>query len=160
MSATNVSLRELRLVVGRLLYVAGLPKGCVYPVRDALVDAQSLGLDALGALERTFAQLPGELGRVAINGAGDHTVIDGAGQPSYLVAPAVLDVLVARGHSGSAVVEVAHVVEPELLGGLAAAAYLYGLDVTVVACGPAMASTIVRRPVHPGGAGGSRATRC
>lgn len=129
MSTINVSHRELRFTIGRLLYVAGLPAGCVYPVRDCLLDAQSLGLDALAALERSFSTMPASLGRIQSARSGDRLVIDALAQPSYLVAPAVLETIAVESAREPLTVEITNVLEPALLAGLAATDYLYDLTI-------------------------------
>lgn len=130
MKTINVSHRELRFTLGRLLHVAGLPSGCVYPVRDCLLDAQSVGIDALAALDRTLPALPGRLGQVTVvDSAPGRLTIDCLGQPSYLVAPAIVEALAVT--AGPLTVEAINVLEPALIAGITATAYLYGLAVSM-----------------------------
>lgn len=131
MTDINVSLRELKLVVGRLLFVSGLPRGCVYPVRDVLVDAQTLGLDAVQSLEDTLDRLPGDAGAVLVRAESPGSlIVDAVGAPSYLVAPAILDLMVAAvRRRGASDVQVVNVALPGLLRALEVSATRHGVGI-------------------------------
>jgi hypothetical protein len=128
----SVSVREARIVVERFLTVAGLPMGAVAPIRDVVVDAEILGLRALEHLDREFGELAAfHPVRWTDEGAG-HVCIDGGDMPALVVAPDVLDLVVAAARrTGAAVADVRDVVEPRFLAALTASAYLYGIQLGV-----------------------------
>ena len=128
----TVSMREARLVVGRFLSVAGLPMGAVAPVRDVVIDAETLGLGALEHLARGFAENVEFRPVQWSTGDGDIVTVDGHGMSALLVAPDLMDLAVARGYrSGSATVEARYISNPGFLAALTASAHLYGVQLSV-----------------------------
>lgn len=120
-----VSPREYRLVVERLLQYAGLDRGIVVPLRETVLDAELATGAALRYVldhaDRIAACAPDAIGVTVRDG-----VLDAAGRPAVLLAPAVLDALRTR---SSLVVAQPH--GAELLAGLAISAVRYRLDVHV-----------------------------
>ncbi|MHB1570230.1 MAG: hypothetical protein ACYC0H_13640 [Solirubrobacteraceae bacterium] len=128
----TVSVREARLVVERFLSVVGVPMGAVVPIRDVVIDAETLGLGALGHLAHRVDE------RVALNPVqwsitdGDIVSVDGTGRSALLIAPDLVDLAVARAHrTGRAILDAHGVAEPRLLAALTASAHLYGVDLSV-----------------------------
>lgn len=105
----HVSVRELRVVVERVLIGAGLPRGCVPAAVDLVLYAELLGGDALAFLrDRLPALERADPARVVLlrDGSGP-IVLDAAGQPSLLVGPTALDLACAQARArgtGAAVV--------------------------------------------------------
>lgn len=118
----RVSPREYRLVVERLLQYAGLDRGLVVPLRDTVLDAEL----ATGAALRYVVEHADRIAACA------PAPVAGAGVPSLLAAPAVLDDARRR---GSVTVR-----------GLDAPALLHGLRISARRCGVAAEVT------EPGGA--------
>jgi hypothetical protein len=103
-----ISLREARLVVQRILLVAGLPGGLTADVGDAIVYAQAMGLRAFDRLLAIHAEL--WEGRVPITVSRDAqgaTQLDCHGGHAWLVAPSLLDLLAECHDEGRAAVLIA-----------------------------------------------------
>ncbi|WP_425840895.1 hypothetical protein [Streptomyces fractus] len=132
-SAVNVSLRECRLVTGRVLRALGVPRGAVPAARDTTVVAQALGLDALRRLHddadtlRATAALRGRR-----RADGPDTAVDARGRHALVAAPDLLDLAVALTHRHvKARVTVTDLVRPELLDVLPVQAADFGVALTV-----------------------------
>ncbi|MCG5218738.1 hypothetical protein [Streptosporangium sp. KLBMP 9127] len=129
MTATlTVSLRETRVLAERTLLLLGVPKGVVPAVRDALVEAEALGLGALGFLDAAAGRPPRWL-PPSLHG---ETVVEAHGLPAPYVTPALLDLGVALLHEhGAAELTVRGVSAPHLLAVLPHAARPYGAAIEV-----------------------------
>lgn len=92
----DISVREARLVVERLLVVAGFPIGVIPPLRDYILDAQTLGLNALPYLRDHFGVVAGDARRDPLTYDGNAAVVSvAAGDRSGLsVGPDVLDLAI------------------------------------------------------------------
>ncbi|WP_306321952.1 MULTISPECIES: hypothetical protein [unclassified Streptomyces] len=132
-STVNVSLRESRLVVGRVLRALGVPRGAVNAARDTTVVADALGLDALRLLHDDAETVR----RTAAahnhrRTEGPDTTVDARGRHALVAAPDLLDLAVALTHRHvRARVAVLDVVRPELLDVLPVRAAEFGVAVTV-----------------------------
>jgi hypothetical protein len=125
----NISLRECALVTGRVLRYAGLPRGVVPGVRDAIVAAEAADMQGLQALADDFEHICASVHRrPTMSRAHDGTVLHMHGMHAFVAAPDVLDVAVSDAHAGGGVnLEVSDVLRPELLGVLEIIAVEQGL---------------------------------
>jgi hypothetical protein len=127
----TVSVREARLVVERFLSVVGVPMGAVAPIRDVVIDAESLGLEALDHLAHRFGETECRPVRWSVSDDGLVSV-DGTGRSALLVSPDLTDLAVARAYQlGTATIEARGLAEPRFLAALTASAHLYGVDLSV-----------------------------
>jgi hypothetical protein len=152
LSTIQLSLRETRVVVERILLVAGLPAGAVAPVRDVILDAEALGLGALTYLRDSLHELEvADAARLTVDGSSTDGLInlDCHDQPAIVMAPAVLDLAVGSVHRhGLAVVRVRNVRHPLLLAGLVGSAERHSVRLVVVA--PERAAELVVGAEEPG----------
>ncbi|MFJ9174813.1 hypothetical protein [Streptomyces sp. NPDC102360] len=132
-SPVNVSLRECRLVTGRVLRALGVPRGAVPAARDTTVVAQALGLDALRRLYDDADALRATAAlRIHRRTTGPDTVVDVRGRHALVAAPDLLDLAVALTHRHvKARITVADVARPELLDVLPVQAAEFGVALTV-----------------------------
>ncbi|TWT15741.1 hypothetical protein [Reyranella sp. CPCC 100927] len=97
MSSLCLSLREIRMVLERLVQAAGVPDGLLPSVRDAAVYAAILPVSGFDGIERQIAHLKASVPHpLVLDDQGTLPVIDGSGQHAWLVADAVLDVAIAQ----------------------------------------------------------------
>jgi hypothetical protein len=151
MSTIRLSLRETRLVVERVLLVAGLPAGMVGPVRDVILDAEALGLGGLAYLRDEWAALEqADVTDVSADGSGEGViVVDCHDQPACVVSPAILDLAVGAVHRHrTSILRVRRVRDAGFLGALVGTAERHRVRLVVVpqmtaahtvavgACGP------------------------
>ncbi|MFJ8748053.1 hypothetical protein ACIREO_01720 [Streptomyces sp. NPDC102441] len=143
----NVSLRECRLVAGRLLRALGVPRGAVPAARDAFVTAQALGLDGLRVLrddaEVVRATATAVCRRTVEDGRAE---VDGRGRHALVAAPDLLDLAVAltRRH-GAARLHIRNIHRPRLLSVLVAEGAAYGVELAV----DPETATVTCRPAGP-----------
>ncbi|WP_328635305.1 hypothetical protein [Streptomyces sp. NBC_00356] len=132
-STVNVSLRECRLVTGRVLRTLGVPRGAVPAARDTAVVAQALGLDALRRLHDDADALRATAAlRSHRRTDGPDTVVDARGRHALVAAPDLLDLAVALTHRHvKARITVTDVARPELLDVLPVQAAEFGVALTV-----------------------------
>jgi hypothetical protein len=148
-----ISLREARLVVQRILLVAGLPGGLTADVGDAIVYAQAMGLDPFDRLFSIHAELWKRRAPIAVSrDAQGATRLDCHGRHAWLVAPSLLDLLAECHAEGRVAVLVASkVADIEQLALLTAFAQRTGQRVRVE-LGDAARITALSPPTHvPGG---------
>jgi hypothetical protein len=132
-TVTSLSLRELRVIVDRLLLLGGCPAAAIPTMRDLLIDAEVLGLDGLRLLEGPLDLLappvsppdpPRQIGPHAV-------LLNGAGALSIHVAAAALDLLVGGARREDvAIVAIENVRAPNLLLALGARAGRYELSIS------------------------------
>ena len=92
----NVSVRESRLCIDRILLVAGIPSGYVPAVRECVLLSQALGLGGFAYLLAHHAELKmAPLEKIQIVDQPDGGLaVDAAGAHAWLVAPTVTDLAV------------------------------------------------------------------
>lgn len=91
----EISVREFRLFVERLLYVTDLPHGLVPAVRDTVLYAEAFGLGGLGRLLDDLEALKSCRADVlTVRDTADAVILDAAGQHAWVAAPAALDLAV------------------------------------------------------------------
>ncbi|MFF3492906.1 hypothetical protein ACFYWS_16275 [Streptomyces sp. NPDC002795] len=132
-STVNVSLRECRLVTGRVLRALGVPRGAVPAARDTTVVAQALGLDALRRLHDDADTLRATAAlRCHRRTDGPDTEVDARGRHALVAAPDLLDLAVALTHRHvKARITVTDAARPELLDVLPVQAADFGVALTV-----------------------------
>src|SRR5579884_3392141 len=124
----TVSVRECRIIAERVLIVAGVPLGAVPPIRDAVIDAELLGLGGMAHLRDDLERLwPADVSplryREIASGILD---VDCGNRSGLIVAPDIMDLAVAFGHRhGGAVLKLASLFRPQLLMALAVSAHLH-----------------------------------
>jgi len=124
MNSLCLSLREIRMVLERLVQAAGVPNGLLPSVRDAAVYAAVLPVCGFERIENQIAHLKASAPRpLVLDDQGTLPVIDGGGQHAWLVADAVLDVAIAQfrltGQGDVLVTGVAQAAELRAIEGLA-----------------------------------------
>lgn len=114
----HLSVREVRMIVERILLTTGLPDGFVPAVRDCVLYSQAMGLGGMGALKRDYDLLKSaQPASMKFAFAADGVVeLDAAGQHAWVVAPNLIDLVLAEARTGRhSVVRVRDVAEvPEL----------------------------------------------
>lgn len=129
MSTFQVSVREARMCVERILLWRGLPSGAVYGVREAILASQSLGLGGFAWLLERHAELDWSAhARVKVEDRADATLaFDGGGAHAWIVLPTLVDLavdLARRNGTGRAYIE--NVREPRELAAACALAKRHG----------------------------------
>lgn len=129
----NLSLREVRMMVDRILLQTDIVSGSQQAVRNAILAAEAMGLPALRHLDENFDDIrsidPGKLSIVSEAADGSFLLLDAGGEHAWGIAVPVLELAVdaARG-AGAATVLVKNAHESEMLGGLAALAWSFRVD--------------------------------
>jgi len=128
----NVSVREARMCVERILLTCGIPSGFVHGVRDCVLLSESLGLGGFACLLESHARL--DWSRHAAIRVEDHDNglrVDGGGAHAWLLLPTLVDLAVdlAR-RNGVARVLVANVESALELRVAAGLAHRYGARIT------------------------------
>lgn len=127
----NVSLRECRLVLERLMQVIGTPPGMVPALRDCALYSAALELGGFNALQQHLHSLENSVPAPLVQDPL-HGVIDCAGQHAWRVADSLLDLLADDfQRHGSAHLIASDVHAPEELQVIQALGERYGLHVTV-----------------------------
>lgn len=121
----TLSVREVRMIVERILLVTGLPDGFVPAVRDCILYSQGGELGGLAMLKRDLSRLK-QANPAAIqisSEEGAPLAVDAARQHAWIVAPGLLDIVLADFRNGGpgkiAVRNVIEAPELELLRGYA-----------------------------------------
>ena len=115
----QLSVREVRMIVERILLAARLPQGFIPDVRDAIMYSHAMGLGGLSLFQQRFvaaAPLPHSPATME----GD--TLDGGDNHAWMVAPSALDFAVASHRNGGGaltVTNVRDVAELKLLEGFA-----------------------------------------
>ena len=97
----DVSVREARMCIDRILLVCRLPPGYVHSVREVVLLSQSMGLGGFRALYEGYERLrEGSLDRVSVQDADDGAlVVDGGGIHAWVLLPTLMDLGVERARS-------------------------------------------------------------
>ncbi len=136
----RVSVRELTLVIERVLLLTGLLPGLVPAVRECVLRSQAMRLGGLARLQRCVATLgrPDPAAVIVRQDDGAALRIDAGGLHAWVVGPTLLDLAIARAHRhGGAAVLAEGVADPGELRVLEALAPRQGARVAVAADGPA-----------------------
>lgn len=120
----RVSLREARLVIGRVVTTMGVPLGNVPAVAEFIICAELTGSAALPYVRCEFAALQKDARRPGLPHRSvppGRLVADGAGRAALLLGPDVADLAVAAAsRCGADAVEVADLRDPDFLMALTA----------------------------------------
>ena len=130
----NVSVREGRLVVDRVLLTLDIPAGYVPAVREVILTSQSLGLGGFGHLLVCADSIAEPyLNTVTVRDAPDKIFrIEGHGIHAWMLVPTIIDLLVDQARrSGSATMVLAGVRKPRELKVMSALAARYGAEIAV-----------------------------
>lgn len=133
----NLSLREVRMMVDRILLQSRIVSGSQQAVRNAIVGAEAVGLPALQRLDETFETIVSDMDPVNLTLAyrsedGAFLSLDAGGEHAWGVGVALLELGVdAARNTGSAVISVRNIREPGMLAGLVAIAWGYEVDLQV-----------------------------
>jgi hypothetical protein len=133
----NLSLREVRMMVDRILLQSKIVSGSQQAVRNAIIGAEAIGLPALQRLDETFDTVvsgidPARLALAYNSEDGAFLSLDAGGEHAWGVGVALLELGVdAARNTGSAVVSVRNIREPGMLAGLVALAWGYEVDLQV-----------------------------
>jgi len=115
----QLSVREVRMIVERILLAARLPQGFIPDVRDAIMYSHAMGLGGLSLFQQTFVAAP-PLPHSPATIAGD--MLDGGANHAWMVAPSAIDFAIASHRTGGGVLTVRNVsdtAELKLLEGFA-----------------------------------------
>jgi hypothetical protein len=92
----HLSVREIRMIVERILLSLRLPDGFVPEVRDCILYSQVSGLGGLAMLKRDMKRLrDARPTAMRVVGDGRGPVLDAAQQHAWIVAPSLLDLALA-----------------------------------------------------------------
>ena len=130
----NASLREIRMVVERLVQWKGVEPGMIFSVTDCGLYSAALGLSGFEGLEAQLEMLSAAKGTTPVIIDGEDTlVVDARGRHAWLIAEAVLD-LAIDGHrrGGSGTVSVINASEPAELAVMSGIAQKHGLSAKAV----------------------------
>jgi hypothetical protein len=115
----QLSVREVRMILERILLAAGLPQGLIPDVRDAVMYSHAMKLGGLPLFRQRFVaarSIP--LPHAMMEG----DTLDGGGGHAWMLAPSVIDFAIASHRSdgnGLAVRNVQDIAELKLLEGFA-----------------------------------------
>lgn len=130
----DVSVREARMCIDRILLVCRLPPGYVHGVREVVLLSQSMGLGGFRALYEGHERLrEGWLDRVSVVDADDGAlVVDGGGIHAWVLLPTLMDLGVERARSaGRATLRVSGVQDLHELHVMAGLGRRYGIGAEV-----------------------------
>lgn len=135
----NLSLRELRLILERLVQAAGVPSGMLHAVRDCALYSAILPGPGLAAMAAQLDALRHSRPRpLTVSEAGGAIRIDGHGQHAWYAAHTALDLAIeAFRVTGEGAVEVRNVAEPSELRVAAGLAEAHGLSAALAENGDA-----------------------
>jgi len=115
----QLSVREVRMIVERILLAARLPQGFIPDVRDAVMYSHAMGLGGLSLFQQRFVAAPsGSLSPLTMEGE----TLDGGGNHAWMVAPSAVDFAIASHRTGGGALTVRNVrdiAELKLLEGFA-----------------------------------------
>jgi hypothetical protein len=130
----DISLRESRMVLDRLLMQTGMPYGAIASVRECVLVSEALGLGGL----RRFDRLQPVLGASTTEplrlqeAAGTPLTVDAAGQHAWSIAQILIDLLIAESATGGATkLAVRNVTEADELAVIPSLAARLGAEVSV-----------------------------
>lgn len=133
MTELRLTLREIRLILERLVQAAGVAPGLLFAARDAAVLSATLPVAGFANLPTEIAALAASTAKPAKLSEGQDGVlcVDLAGQHPWLVAEALLDLAVERFRlTGRGEVLVRGAVSPREFGVVAGLAEKHGLAAT------------------------------
>ena len=149
----HASAREMRHMVGRYLHARRCPAFAVNAVRDAILAAQAEGFDAVSEMERIRDRYPAARTSLAVSADAGGPVLDGAGTPAPILAPALVDELALALAAGETRVRVRGVPGIAMIDALHDYAAVRGVAFEFAAEGDDAAtlavSTRTRFPVEP-----------
>lgn len=98
MTELRLTLREIRLIIERLVQAAGVPPGLLFAARDAAVISAVLPVAGFANLSAEIAALAASTAKPAKLSEGEDGVlrVDVAGQHPWLVAEALLDLAIEQ----------------------------------------------------------------
>ncbi len=115
----QLSVREVRMIVERILLAARLPQGFIPDVRDAVMYSHAMGLGGLSLFQQQFVTAPSVLlSSMKIDG----DTLDGGGNQAWIAAPSAIDFAIAGHQNGGGMLTVRNVsdiAELRLLEGFA-----------------------------------------
>lgn len=163
MTELRLTLREIRLIIERLVQAAGVAPGLLFAARDAAVVSAVLPVAGFAGLSTEIAALAASSAQPAKLSEGEDGVphVDVAGQHPWLVAEALLDLAVERFRlTGHGEVLARGAVSPREFGVITGLAEKHGLAATSTEAAdgillqirprPAQASTLLDRVRHQG----------
>lgn len=132
----NASLREIRMVIERLVQWKGVEPGMIFSVTDCGLYSAALGLSGFEGLEAQLDKLAAGSGAPVLIDAGESLVVDARGRHAWLIVEAVLDLAIdAYRRCGKSSVTVINVLEPAELAVVSAIAQKHGLSAHATAAG-------------------------
>lgn len=129
MTRWNVSVREARMCVERILLTCNLPEGMVHGIREAVLTSQSLGLGGFAhLLEHARSLDASKYERAKLHEHADGSLeVDGAGLHAWLLVPLAADLVVdAARRRGRGELVVTNVIAAAELGVVSGLAPRYG----------------------------------
>jgi hypothetical protein len=115
----QLAVREVRMIVERILLAARLTQGFIPDVRDAVMYSHAMGLGGLSLFQQRFVAAPSpSLASMMLDGE----TLDGGGNHAWMAAPSAIDFAIAshRTNGGALTVRnVSDIAELKLLEGFA-----------------------------------------
>lgn len=151
MTELRLTLREIRLIVERLVQAAGVAPGLLFAARDAAVVSAVLPVAGFANLSTEIAVLAASTAKPARLSEGEDGVlqVDVAGQHPWLVAEALLDLAVEQFRlSGRGEILARGAVSPREFGVIAGLAEKHGLAASCSATADGMLLQIRPRPAQ------------
>ncbi|UOQ56695.1 hypothetical protein MUN78_13605 [Leucobacter allii] len=149
----RASAREMRHMVGRYLHARRCPGYAVNAIRDAIMAAQAEGYDAVTRMEEIREAYADARTGFAVRASETGLVLDGAGTPAAILAPAFVDELALAAAAGPATVRVEGVPGVAMLAALGEYAAVRGVAFRLHADGDdtatATAERVTATPVVP-----------
>ena len=102
----QLSVREVRMIVERILLAARLPQGFIPDVRDAIMYSHAMGLGGLSLFQQRFVAAP-PVPYSPARIAGDR--LDGGGNHAWMVAPSAIDFAVASHRTNGGALTISNV---------------------------------------------------
>lgn len=151
MTELRLTLREIRLIVERLVQAAGVAPGLLFAARDAAVVSAVLPVAGFAKLSAEIAALAASSARPTTSSEGEDGAlqVDIAGQHPWLVAEALLDLAVERFRlTGRGEVLVRNATSPRELGVVAGLAEKHGLAASCTETADSVLLQIRPRPAQ------------
>ncbi len=102
----QLSVREVRMIVERILLASGVPQGFIPDVRDVVMYSHAMALGGLSLFQQRFVTTPSlPLSRMNIEG----DTFDGGGNHAWMVAPSAVDFAIASHRNGGGALTVRNV---------------------------------------------------
>jgi hypothetical protein len=134
-SIMHLSVREVRMIVERILLSLRIPEGFVPAVRDCILYSQAEGLGGLAMLKRDMDRLRNaNPAAMSVSTGMSDAVLDAAQQHAWIAAPSLLDLALASFRTvGNAVIVASNVHEMQELLVLRGTAGRFGARVELTA---------------------------